>query len=394
MSGDQRGYRLTSIDMVRGLIIVVMALDHVRDFTMLGGVQDPMRDPHVGPALFFTRWITHFCAPVFVFLAGTSAGLMTARKTRRQLGSFLLTRGAWIVFIEVTLLSFAFTFAPFGGPETGGRTVIILQTLYAIGGSMIVLAAAQFLGRRTCLLLGLVIVLGHNLLDLVWPARGAMGAEPPLWVSLHTGMVRTTEHFQIFFGYPLLPWVGVMLTGFGAAALFEKPAAERDRLLRRIGLGCIAGFVLLRAVNVYGDPRDWHVHDPGAAAAVMSFFNANKYPPSLDYLLMTLGPAAILCASADRLHGWWKDTLVMYGRVPFAFYLAHFYLAHSLAVLLGVVEGFSWHQMVGLSAPDGFGVRLPGVYAIWVLVVVMLYPLCRWMAGVKARRKDWWLSYL
>jgi uncharacterized membrane protein len=394
MSGDQRGYRLTSIDAVRGLIIVVMALDHVRDFTMLAGTQDPMRDPHVGPALFVTRWITHLCAPVFVFLAGTSAGLMTARKTRRQLASFLFTRGVWIVFIEVTVLSFAFTFAPFGGPQSGGRTVIILQTLYAIGGSMIVLAAAQLLGRRACLLLGLLVVVGHNALDSVWPTRATLGPEPPLWVSLHTGMVRTTEHFRIVFGYPLLPWVGVMLTGFGAAALFEKPPADRDRLLQRLGLGCIAAFVLLRVVNVYGDPRDWHVHDPGLAATVMSFFNANKYPPSLDYLLMTLGPAAILCASADRFHGAWKDTLVMYGRVPFAFYLAHFYLAHSLAVLLGVAEGFSWHQMVSLSTPDGFGVRLPGVYAIWVVVVVMLYPFCRWMARVKARRKDWWLSYL
>jgi uncharacterized membrane protein len=394
MSGDQRGYRLTSIDMVRGLIIVVMALDHVRDFTMLGGTQDPMSDPHVGPALFFTRWVTHFCAPVFVFLAGTSAGLMTARKTPRQLASFLLARGTWIVFIEVTVLSLAFTFAPFGGPETGGRTVIILQTLYAIGGSMIVLAAAQFLGRRTCLVLGLLVVLGHNALDFVWPARDALGPAPPLWVSLHTSMRRTTDHFVIFFGYPLLPWVGVMLTGFGAAALFEKAPADRDRLLQRIGLGGVAAFVLLRVANVYGDPRDWHVHDPGVAATVMSFFNANKYPPSLVYLLMTLGPAAILCAHADRFHGWLKDTLVMYGRAPFAFYIAHFYLAHSLAVLLGEVEGFSWHQMVSLSTPDGFGVRLPGVYAIWVLVVVLLYPLCRWVAAVKARRKDWWLSYL
>ena len=397
MSGapfDRRSYRLAAIDMVRGLIVVVMALDHVRDFALLGGTQDPMRDAHVGLPLFLTRWVTHPCAPVFVLLAGTSAGLMTARRTRRQLASLLLTRGLWLLLVEVTLISTAFTFAPFGGPETGGRTLVILQTLFAIGGSMIVLAAAQLLGRRACLVLGLVIVLGHNALDSFWPAPGALGPEPPLWVALHAPMARTTEHFRVVFVYPLLPWAGVMLTGFGAAGLFERQPAERDRLLQRLGLGCIAAFVVLRAADLYGDPRDWHVHEPGVLPTIMSFFNVTKYPPSLLYLLITLGPAAILCAKADRLHGWVKDTLVMYGRVPFAFYVAHFYLAHGLAVLLGVGEGFSWRQMFALSTPEGFGVRLPGVYALWLIVVALLYPFCRWMVGVKARRKDWWLSYL
>ena len=181
---DRRAYRLTSIDMLRGLVIVIMALDHVRDFVMVASVQDPMSNPDVTPALFMTRWITHICAPVFVFLAGTSAGLMTARKSPAALGGFLAKRGLWLILVEVTLLSTAITFSPLGLPQFGGRILIILQVLWAIGASMLVLAGAQFLGRRACLIGGAVIVLGHNLLDSVWPATH-LPDSAPLWVALH-----------------------------------------------------------------------------------------------------------------------------------------------------------------------------------------------------------------
>ncbi len=198
------------------------------------------------------------------------------------------------------------------------------------------------------------------------------------------------------FIYPLLPWVGVMLAGFGAAGIFELPTDRRNQLLRRIGLTLTAAFVLLRALDIYGDPNPWQVQPGGLTRTVIDFVNTTKYPPSLDFLLMTLGPAAILCSFADRFTGRVKDALVMFGRVPFAFYVAHFFLIHTIGVLIGVLEGFQARQLMTLFFyyPKGFGISLPAVYAIWMLVIAMLYPLCRWVADVKARRRDWWLSYV
>lgn len=372
-----------------------MALDHVRDFVMAGSLQDPLSDPNVSPSLFMTRWITHICAPVFVFLAGTSAGLMTARKSPAELGAFLAKRGLWLILVEVTLLSTALTFSPLGLPQLGGRMLIVLQVLWAIGASMLVLAGAQFLRRRACLICGAAMVLGHNLLDSFWPANQA-SASASLWVALHAQMTYVVGPFRIINAYPLLPWTGVMLLGFGSARLFQQAPQKRSADLLRIGLAFIAAFVVLRSLNRYGDPHGWQVKAAGFGATLMSFLNTTKYPPSLLFLLMTLGPAAIVCAYADRFSGWVKDTLVMYGRVPFAFYIAHFYLAHVLAVAIGVWQGYTVSQMCTLPRfyPKGFGLSLPGVYAVWVLVIVLLYPLCRWVAAVKARRTDWWLSYL
>jgi uncharacterized membrane protein len=393
---DRRAYRLTSVDMLRGLVVVIMALDHVRDFVLVSVVQDPMSDPSISPALFFTRWITHFCAPVFVLLAGVSAGLMAARKNPSTLAAFLAKRGAWIVLIEVTVLSTALTFCPLGLAQLDGRILVVLQVLWAIGASMIVLAGAQFLGRHTCLLIGAGIVLGHNLLDSFWPASNLFGVGSSPWVALHAQMSRVIGPFQITFVYPLLPWIGVMLLGFGAAGIFEQGPEKRNSQLLGIGLTLVAGFILLRTFDRYGDPREWHRQAAAFLASTMSFLNTTKYPPSLLFLLMTLGPAAIVCAYADRFRGWLKDTLVMYGRVPFAFYIAHFYLAHALAVLIGLCQGYTVKQMMTFFAfnPKGFGLTLPGVYGVWLLVIALLYPLCRWVAAVKARRTDWWLSYL
>jgi uncharacterized membrane protein len=259
---------------------------------------------------------------------------------------------------------------------------------------MVLLAALQFLGRRNCLVLGAAIVLGHNLLDGVWPP-GTAGA--PLWVALHArGVSVVVGQFSIVSAYPLLPWLGVMLLGFGAATLFELPVERRRRLLMTAGLGMIAGFLAVRGLDVYGDPRHWSASPKGAVYTVMNFLNTSKYPPSLQYLLMTLGPAAIVCAYAENWSGRIKDALVTLGRVPFAFYVAHVYLIHAIAVALGLAQGFSLAQMASLFIfyPPDYGVPLPAVYAVWALVVVALYPLCKWVAGVKARRRDWWLSYL
>lgn len=395
-SGDARGYRLSALDMLRGLVVVVMALDHVRDHVMAGAQQEPLADPHVGAALFLTRWVTHFCAPVFVFLAGTSAGLMSGRKPPRALGWFLLTRGLWLVVVEIVLISTALTFAPLGLPQFEGRTLVVMQTIWAIGASMIALAAAQFLGRRVCLVLGAAIVLGHNLLDPWWPpASDPFDLSVPLWHALHTSIGYAAGPFHFYFAYPVLPWIGVMLLGFGASTLFEASPDSRDQRLLAWGFWLTSAFLLLRLSGVYGDPNPWTMQ-PGAVRTAIDIFNTTKYPPSLLYLLMTLGPSALLCARADRLPAAIRDRLVVYGRAPFAFYVAHVYLIHTFAVVLGVAQGFDAHELatVMLFFPKGYGLGLPGVYLVWGTVVVALYPLCRWVAGVKARRRDWWLSYL
>ncbi len=391
-----RSYRIPEIDLARGAVIVIMALDHVRDFFMAGSLQDPMNDPHTGPLLFATRWITHFCAPVFVLLAGTSAGLMAQRRAPRELGSFLLTRGLWLIAIEWFVISTAWSFAPLGLAQLQGKVLVALQVIWAIGASMVVLAGAQFLGARACLVIGAAIVLGHNLLDGVWPVSHR-GDVMPLWVALHAQMRTTVGPYVVIFAYPLLPWIGVMLLGFGVAGAFARPPAERKLWLRRAGIALTLAFIGLRALDVYGDPRGWSVHPGDPAATVMAFLNTTKYPPSLQFLLMTLGPAAWLTSYAEHLRGWVRDTLEMFGRVPFAFYVAHLYLIHALSLLLAVIQGVPVGQLMTAHAfypKDIYGLPLGGVYAVWVLVIALLYPLCRWMAAVKARRRDWWLSYL
>jgi uncharacterized membrane protein len=388
-SADRRAYRMSSLDILRGLVIVVMALDHVRDFVMTAAVQDPTADPTSGPLLFATRWITHFCAPTFVFLAGTSAGLMASRKTPAELASFLLTRGLWLLVLEVLVISTAASFAPAGVEEFGGRTYVNLQVIWVIGASMVILAGVQLLGRRACLVIGAAIVLGHNLLDATWPSAMTSASTAPVWAALHSRQLYEVGAFAIYFNYPLLPWIGVMFLGYGAAGLFELPAKQRDSWLLRIGVSLVIAFILIRASNVYGDPRPWE-------GSIRSFLATTKYPPSLLYILMTLGPAAILCAFADRFRGPIKDALVMLGRAPLAFYVAHLYLIHAAAVLVGIAQGFAAEQFLTPYRffPKDYGVNLLGVYLIWIVVVVILYPLCRSVAAVKARRQDWWLSYV
>lgn len=393
---DARAYRLASLDMLRGLVLVIMALDHARDFTMSASAVDPLAGGgSVGVALYFTRWITHFCAPVFVFLAGTSAGLMRARRTPGELARFLLTRGLWLLVVELLVMSTAFTFAPLGIPQLGGLVMVGFQVIFAIGASMVLLAGAQFLGRSSCLAMGAVIVLGHNLLDPIWPPNNPFTPGAPLWVALHAQMAVVVPPFFIVVLYPLLPWAGVLFLGFGASMLFEAPAQERDRRLLRWGLALTATFIILRLAGVYGDPDPWKVQVQ-PLATLLDVLNTTKYPPSLLFLLMTLGPSAILCARADMVPERIRRVLVTFGRVPFAYYVAHFYLVHAIAVGLGVAQGFHAREMMTFVFwfPKGYGLPLPGVYVVWIAMVVVLYPFCAWVSRVKARRRDWWLSYV
>jgi uncharacterized membrane protein len=393
---DQRSYRLASLDLLRGLVIVIMAIDHVRDFFLVGALQDPTTDPNVTAAVFMTRWITHFCAPVFVLLAGVSAGLMAARRTPAELARLLFTRGLWLIAVECLVVSTSATFAPGGIAELGGQVLLTMQVIWAIGASMIVLSGAQLLGRRACLLIGALIIVGHNLLDPFWPKTGVFDQNWPLWAALHSQMSVSAGPFLFAFVYPVLAWIGVMLFGFGVSVVVERPAVDRNKALRTYGLALTGAFIALRVVGVYGDPNSWQWQSAGFVPTAIDFLNTTKYPPSLEFLLMTLGPAAILCSFADRFTGPIARVFVTFGRVPFAFYVAHVILIHTLSVLLGMAQGFRASQFMTIFFfyPMGYGLPLAGVYAVWVVVIATLYPLCRWVAALKARRRDWWLSYV
>jgi uncharacterized membrane protein len=388
--------RLGSIDMVRGLVMVIMALDHTRDF-LSNAPFDPTDLAHTNPALFFTRWITHFCAPVFVLLAGTGAYLSTSNgKSTLDLARFLATRGLWLVFLEV------FVITPLGWSFNWDFSFVRMQVFWAIGASMVVLAGlVPILPRRVIGALGLMIVLGHNLLD------GAhadwLGPLAPAWRFLHTiSPVPLAPHKMLIFLYPLAPWFGVMALGYGFGDLIQLEANRRRATLLILGTAMIALFLILRGPNLYGDPKPWIVQ-PSSVMTALSWINATKYPPSLIYLLMTLGPAMIVLALIDRAPAVLTRTLATFGRVPLFYYLLHLPLIHGIAVLLSQVRyGQSrWllHDMMAQKGaafplPHGYGYDLWVVYAVWLAVVVALYPACHWFAGVKQRNRNPLLSYL
>jgi len=389
--------RLSDIDMFRGLVVVLMALDHVRDYFHVGGFRiDPLDPAQTTPLLYLTRWITHLCAPAFVFLAGVSAYLQLQNgKTIRALSSFLVKRGLWLIAMEITVLSFGWSF--------GFPYPFFLQVIWAIGWGMIALAALVLLPRVGVLAIGLLIVFGHNLLD---PIRSEQfGAAAQFWTFFHEGGPIFLGDMPIgVFAYPALPWIGVMAVGFGAGPLLAESAETRDRKLLLIGAGMLALFVLLRWTGLYGEPpaeSGWR-DQSSAGAALMTFFNVQKYPPSLLFLLVTLGLSALLMPVLSRLKGLSATALLTFGAVPFFFYILHIYLVHALAIAANAiagrpVSGLFNYLINAFTAPeklDGVGFSLPVVYLAWIGVIVILFPACRWFQGVKRRRKDWWMSYL
>jgi uncharacterized membrane protein len=393
-AGDVRGYRLWSIDLVRGVAIVIMALDHTRDFYSNAHIDifDPSRTTL---ALFLTRWVTHICAPAFIFLAGVSAGLMAERRPTAALSLFLLQRGFWLLFIEMFVVTFAWTFGS-PGVASGGGAVFIMQVIWAIGASMVALSVLVWLPASWLLPLGIIIIAGHNTLDGVWPDSTFPNSPAPLWHVLHSQTLVVAGGATFFFAYPLLAWIGVMTAGYGAARFFTLPDATRRRRFLEAGLVMVAAFLLLRGLNAYGEPSGWAPVPGNWPASLIGFLNTSKYPPSLQYLLMTLGPAFLLLAWADDWLGRFGNLLVIFGRVPFLFYVAHLYLLHAGAILLGSWQGIEPARLVTdfMSFPPEYGTGLPGVYAVWLLAVVLLYFPCAWFAAVKKRRRDWWLSYL
>jgi uncharacterized membrane protein len=389
--------RLESIDVVRGAIMVLMALDHVRDFfhhDALLFAPDDLGQTNV--ALFFTRWVTHFCAPVFFFLAGTGAFLSFGRgKSKNDLARFLVSRGLWLVFLELTVvrcLGWQFNF---------NYRVTGLLVIWALGWSMVVLAALIYLPRWLLTVFALVMIAGHNWVDSIQPEN--LGALAWLWKILHApGEIQPFPGRTLPVVYPLVPWVGVMAAGYIFGALFKLERAERRKRLFWLGIGLTAAFVIVRAINVYGDPIPWTAQH-SAFFTFLSFINCEKYPPSLLYLLMTLGPVIILLALLDRdLSSIWRPFIV-FGRVPLFFYLLHLPLMHGIAVGLSYAKygradwlflGPAGIPIFGAAYPRDYGYGLAGVYLIWIVVVGLLYPLCWWFARLKERRRVTWLSYL
>jgi uncharacterized membrane protein len=380
--------RLDSIDVLRGLVILIMALDHVREYlSIVKGIDTSV----MTPAYFFTRWITHFCAPVFVFLAGTSAFLSLGggRRTVRQLSGFLVTRGLWLVFIEFTVVSFGLFFN-FTYANTFGW---FMQVIWVLGVSMIVLAGLVRLPMWGSVVVGVAMVAGHNLLDSVSPA--AFGPWAALWQVLHVPGTVMIGPVKVYVLYTPIPWVGVMALGYAFGALLSRPAAGRQRLLLGIGLALTAAFVIIRALNGYGEPKPWTVRG-NVLETIVSFLDVTKYPPSLDFLLMTLGPAIALLAWMERWKGAAVSLLATFGRVPFFFYIVHLYVIHAVTVGAGWLQGFPVSAMTELCLflPKEFGFSLPVVYLLWVGLVLLMYPICRWFASVKANHRHPLLSYL
>ncbi|HUA88130.1 MAG TPA: heparan-alpha-glucosaminide N-acetyltransferase domain-containing protein [Steroidobacteraceae bacterium] len=387
--------RLAALDILRGLVIVLMVLDHVRDFLHIDAVEfDPLDPARTTPLLFLTRWLTHFCAPTFVFLAGASARLQGLRgKPAGELSRFLLTRGAWLVVLELTVVSFGWSFSP--------HYLVFLQVIWAIGCSMALLGLLVGLPAGALLALGVLIIALHNLLDPLQPER--LGAYANAWSALHVPRIWMHDGAPwVLLAYPVLPWFGVMLFGYGLGGVFVRAPPQRDRFLLVLGLSMTAAFVLLRLIDRYGDPQPWAVQ-PLAIQTVMAFLSPQKYPPSLLYVCMTLGPVIALIPLIERWTGPAARFLRVFGAVPLFAYVLHLYLAHAASIVLRLATGqslagqFDW--MRALLTPQrqqmhGSGFPLWVVYAAWIAIVLAIYPACRAYARLKQRRRDWWLSYL
>ncbi len=380
--------RLESVDLLRGLVMVVMAIDHVRDFLHFGAIQgvDPLDLTRTTGAVFLTRWITHFCAPIFSFLAGTGVCFALARgKSRAEMSWFLITRGAWLIVLELTL------FMWFGWMFKITLDFYVLATLWSLGWSMIVLAGLIWLPTGLVAALGLALVLLHNAFDGVAPA--AWGAWAPLWQVLHAGGFFDLGRIHFWAFYPLIPWPGVMALGYVFGSLYRLEGAARRRRLWQLGFGLTAAFVVLRATNLYGNPTLW-AHQGSGLFTVLSFLNCAKYPPSLLYLLMALGPACLLLAWWDGGTPSWLRPLLAYGRVPMFYYVLHIPLIHAIAWVWAKASfGRADFLLLAENSPPNAGFGLPVVYAVWAAVVLALYLPCRWFADVKRRRREAWLSY-
>lgn len=395
LESNRRIHRITSIDFLRGAVMIIMALDHVRMYFGYGTwYSEPTNLSSTTPLLFFTRWITHFCAPVFVFLTGTSAFLYGVNKAKTsQVALFLFTRGLWLVLVELTIINFAWTFDI-------TFSFRILQIIWAIGISLIILSALVFLPVKIIFLIGAIILFGHNLLDPI--ALDGLSIIDLIWYVLHQPNTLFLGNTLVSLVYPVLPWLGVMALGYGFGMFYARGYRQenRRRWLFLAGLGMVLLFLFLRGFNLYGEPRPWNMQNT-LIFTVMSFLNTTKYPPSLHFLLMTMGPALIFLALTEGKRHRNTTPVVVFGKVPFFFYIIHLYLIHTLATLALVLAGRDWREYIlsasalGSGGLSNFGFSLIAVYVIWIGVIVLLYPICKWYQKYKETNPGkWWLSYL
>lgn len=385
--------RVKSIDLLRGLVMVIMALDHVRDYFHYDAFFfDPTDLTQTNGSLFFTRFVTHFCAPVFVFLAGTSAFFVGQRRGLKSLSKWLLKRGFWLILAELTIIKLGWFFKL-------DYSVIVLQVIWILGLSMVFLAGFVRLPKKPMIIVAIAIILGHNLFDSIAPTDTFASG---IWTFLHVFDILDFGVTQIFVAYPMIPWLFVMPLGYYFGELYKPsvPGQLRRKRLMQLGLTLTLSFFALRFLNVYGDPYFWKSQE-SVGLTLMSFFNISKYPPSLFYLLITLGPTLVFLAFAEKWKGGLFDRLVIIGRVPMFFYIIHIYVIHLLAVVAAYLTGFNLSDMVidvwVTMQPElqGYGFDLWVVYLIWIILTIGLYPVCRWYNTYKSANRDkWWLSYL
>jgi uncharacterized membrane protein len=382
--------RITSIDLLRGVVMIIMALDHTRDYFHYDvHYFDPTDLEKTNWILFFTRFITHFCAPVFVFLAGTSAFFVGQRMTKKELSMWLLKRGIWLVIAEFSIVKLGWFFKL-------DFSSLFFGVIWTIGMCMIFLAALIHLPAKLAIIVSLVVVFAHNMLD-------GIQFEPPniIWSLLHQQSFIQTDLIFLLIGYPLIPWIFVMPLGYHFGKLYTQyDQVQRIKWLRIIGGSAVVLFFILRGLNIYGDPVPWEVQR-NSVVTILSFFKVSKYPPSLLYVLITIGPAILLLSVSENWKGKLSDKVIVFGRVPMFYYIAHIYIIHVLAMLAITITGGNPSAMIldsfVIFTPElaGYGFNLAIVYAIWVALVVLLYPLCKWYNNYKmSNREKWWLSYV
>jgi uncharacterized membrane protein len=385
--------RINSIDFLRGLVMIIMALDHTRDFFHIESLTGDPLDLHTTtPLLFFTRWITHFCAPVFVFLSGTSAFLQGLRKPKKELSSFLMKRGLWLIFVELVIMTLGITFDL-------QYNYFILQVIWAIGISMVLLSLIIWLPFRAILAIGLIILATHNLLD--YYEAGHQGNYTLWYQLLHKqGIYPLSADHSLFIFYPFLAWTGVMILGYCFGKFYMHDVMNRHKRTMILGVALVIFFICVRLADVYGDPLHWSVQDT-SLHTLFSFINTQKYPPSLLYTCMTIGPALILLGALGDATNKFIRFVTVYGRVPLFYYILHFYLLHLISAIMFIARGHTFAEGAKGIEQVPFKFQVPGegyglsvVYLVWLCVVLALYPLCRWYSNYKLVHKRWWVSYI
>ncbi|MFD0793372.1 DUF1624 domain-containing protein [Mucilaginibacter litoreus] len=387
--------RIQSIDILRGAIMLIMALDHTREFLHHGGIMsDPTDLRTTTPMLFFTRWITHFCAPVFVFLSGVSVYLAGTRKSKKGLSSFLIKRGLWLVFIEIVVMTLAFTLNPL-------YNAVALQVIWVIGISMIILGLLIWVPLKIIGFIGIVLVLGHDALNFIrLPENSAEDVLMKLLFTARGSLFFLDKMHVVFALYAILPWTGVMMLGYALGSIYEAGynAAKRKSFLLYSSVALFAIFLVLRFVNGYGDPAPWAVQKNGIFT-FMSFLNVSKYPPSLMYCCITLSAALMVLALTENATGKLAAFFKVYGSVPFFYYVLHFYLIRLISVIIFFVQGFGASDIITpndpfLFTPPGVGFDLGYVYIFWLMIILLLYYPCKCFSNYKKTHLQWWLSYL